>query len=443
MRLKARLTICFLCAAFLLIGLPVTAQQDTPAAQQIIAMINGWRIQQGTWPLRYNPVLEQMAIDQANYILSLPGIPQGGAIHNGRGGETPPERALLPQYAWASYGSPLNTAVGEIAYVGNSAQAAYAYWNSSTVHHNTALNPGYREIGVAALPHRFGRLYIVVLGSRPDVLPAIADVVGKTIYLTNERYSWARTPWIRNATLVRLFDTEGRSLDADWRPWAPTIPLPPVAGSKLFVAYSDGSTGMVITEVSLLTTDGNVLPTPTITPTLGSTATQTPAPTLGATRTAAAPTGTIPPTPTQANPGNAAPTPTMTAQQGAGTGRNILLIYNRRSFALVNGTTAPLNVQDVVFVKGSQTFPVTRWATQWLSGSLQALAGSDCLQVWSWQEANSLDKPSECRQRRSVITIAPNQMFWLDGEFQVRLRDTIFATCTAAEARCVVALPGA
>ena len=427
MRFLTRIMVFMLCATLLLVTQSTNAQQDSDAAQEIIRMINGWRIEQGIWPLRSNPVLERMALDQANYILSLPSIPAGGAIHNGASGESPQARALLPRYNWTPYGGAQYTAIGEIAYVGISAQSAYDYWNSSTVHHNTALNPAYREIGVAALPHRFGHIYIVVVGSRPDVLPAMVDLQNQTLYLTNERYTGARSPWIRNASQVRLFDGEGRSLDAIWRPWAMTIRLPANAGSELLVAYSDGNAGMVLAEVSLLSADVVALPTPTNTATRTLAASPTPA------SNATAPSGT--PTPL--------PFPTILAPPNAGTGRSILLVYDQRSFTLINGATTPLNVEEVVFVNQALTFPVSRWATQWLSGSLQALASSDCLQVWSWQQQNELNKPSECRQRRSVITIAPNQLFWLEGEFQVRWRDSVIGTCIAAERRCTVTLPSA
>lgn len=435
MRSATRITIYFICAALLLVTFSADAQQNPTAAQEIVAIINGWRIGQELWPLRNNPVLERMALDQASYILSLPSIPQGGDIHNGASGEGPAVRALLPQYGWQSYGDPLFTAVGEIAYVGASARNAYIYWNSSAVHHNTALNPAYREIGVAALPHRFGHFYIVVFGSRPDVLPVLADVQNKTLYLSNERYSGARPPWIRNATQIRLFDADGRAIDTNWHPWERTIPLPANTGSKLFVAYSDGAAGMVISEVSLLSSDQTTLPA--MTSTLASTPTQMPTAVLNPSRTVAAPTSTAVNSPATTT----VPLATVTAQPNAGTAGSIVLIYNQRSFTLLNGTSMPVNVEDIVFVTLTQTFPVRRWATQWLSGTLQALAGRDCLQVWSWQQQTELDKPSECRQRRSVVTISPAQMFWLTGEFQVRWHDMLIAVCPAAQQRCEVTLP--
>src|SRR5579871_2308409 len=103
-------------ARFLVILVPVTlgllfslynrpiasAQEDDDAAQQVLTLMNTWRIQQGLWPLRENATLDQMALDQANYISSLPEIPNEPQIHNDAKGETPPQRAKLPQYNWPS-----------------------------------------------------------------------------------------------------------------------------------------------------------------------------------------------------------------------------------------------------------------------------------------------------------------------------------------------------
>ncbi|MCC6804774.1 MAG: hypothetical protein IT319_17960, partial [Anaerolineae bacterium] len=67
---------------------------------------------------------------------------------------------------------------------------------------------------------------------------------------------------------------------------------------------------------------------------------------------------------------------------------------------------------------------------------LSALAANDCLGVWSWTEEAAIDKPSRCRPRRSVLTVAPAQMFWRLGDFEVRWRDTMLATCRASDSSC-------
>lgn len=413
------------------------AQEDDAAAQSVLQMLNGWRIDQGIWPLRENPVLDRMALAQATYILSLPSIPVEGNIHLGLMGETPPQRARLPQYNWPDYNNdPQNTAVGEIAYVGASVSAARNFWENSTIHRNTVLNSTYREVGVAALPHKYGRLYFVDFGARPDVLPAIADTRTKTLYLSNERYSYARAPMIRNALQVRLFDADGRPLTDSWIDWKSSMPLPDTSGDKLYVEYTDGAGVMVLAEVPLDRTTSGGLPAVTIKPTSTPSLTPTLVPTI---------VPTSMPTPTQPgfrpNPPTPPPTPPPTLTPVVTTANNVLLLYDSRSFTLINSSSAPLNVQELVFTQGSLHFSVTRWQTQWLSGTLTALAGSDCLQAWSWTESSVLSKPSSCRQRRSVITLSPTLLFWKQGDFTVEWHGTTLATCHSSEDRCAFGLP--
>lgn len=414
------------------------AQEDDDAAQEIVALINGWRIEQGLWPLRENATLAQIAYDQASYVLSLPNIPAGGDIHLSASGADAPTRARLPKYDWTPYGDDRYTAVGEIAYVGINAAAAQRFWEGSTIHRNTLLNPAYREIGVAALPHRFGHIYMVDFGSRPDVLPAIADLRTNTLYLSNERYYRARSPWIRDVERVRLFDAEGRPLETDWLPWQLQIPIPPDAGDHIFVAYADNDDGMVLASVSL-EQQTSALPTflPSATPT------RTPSPTPSRTPTPTRTAGTAvsaSPTVTGTRAVSSATltrTPTPTVSQAG----SVTLLYDARSFTLLNSGQTAINVEEIVFVGQGQSFAVRRWATQWLSGSLSALPASDCLGVWSWNEASELAKPSRCRQRRSVLTISPNQLFWKQGDFEVHWRDLVLATCHTSDTSCEFVLP--
>ena len=421
---------------------PVAAQNDLAASQAMVQAINGWRLELDLWPLRENATLERMAYDQASYILSLPAIPAGGSIHAGATGAGPMERAHFPQYDWPAYGRSDNTAIGEIAYVGRSPSAARGYWETSTVHRTAALNAAYREIGVAALPHRFGYVYIVVFGSRPNVLPAIADVQTDLLYLSNERYEWARNPWIQNVRRVRLFDGEGRPLSSDWTLWDSTIPLPEDAGDEIFVEYIDENNVVALAKVPL-DSAASALPPSTRAP-----ATATPRPT----QTVFAPTATSQAMQTgtathqamqTVRPGTATPTqsavvvvPTPSASN------NVLLLYDARSFTLINSGQTPLNVRELVFQGGGgTTFRVTAWETQWLSGSLTALAGSDCLQAWSWQETSTLAQPTRCRQRRSVLTLSPTALFWKQGDFEVRLNNQLLAVCSASATQCEFTVP--
>ena len=458
-RLSLFLVVATILVLFSLIIIPTTAQQnavgsqqDTAAAQEILQMINTWRISQGYWPLRENVILDHMAYDQASYVLSLPSIPAEGAIHLGQFGEMPPARAQLPQYHWPSYGNPANTAIGEIAYVGRNTAAARNFWENSPIHKSTTLNLAYREIGVAALPQRFGHLYLVDFGSRPDVLPAMADTSAHVLYLTNERYAWARSPWIRNVLKVRLFDADGKPLSSDWQDWQAQLPLPSDAGSAIYVEYMDESGILAIAPVSLQTggeTIGSAL-LPTQTPSPTPPPTRIPSATPTRTTNTLSSTLVVTDTILSATPGTTtvsatsvpAGSPTATSSTAStGATPNVLALYDAKSFTLMNSTRTSINVSGLVFVGQKSTFAAARWSTQWLSGTLTALAGSDCLQVWSWLEKSQLDKPSRCRQRRSILTIAPEQLFWKQGDFQVEWGQDALTVCHATDTQCAFALP--
>lgn len=413
--------------------------QDEQSARAILLLINGWRMTNGAWPLQVNPTLVQMALDQANYVSSLPQIPAGEQIHVGRFGEMPPERAVLPPYNWPSYANAANTAVGEITYVGATTAAAMNFWANSTVHRNTALNTAYREVGVAAIPNKLGHMYVVVFGSRPDILPVTADLQNKMLYLSNERYRWARAPYLLNVRQVRLFDANGRPL-GDWVSWSSSLPLPDHAGDQLTVAYQDDNGVMALATVSLSGDNTATVPEMTATPTSTPTATATfvratvaPTATSAAGRTATA-TSAV-------SSGNPAPTATASPNVVSSSGSGMVLLYDRQSFTIWNNTGSAANVAEVVFAGAQTSFAVARWNTQWLSGSLSALGASDCLEVWSWDIKDTLAKPASCRTRRGVITISPTQTFWTQGDFEVRLRDAVLATCSVSATRCEFGLP--
>ncbi len=415
--------------------------QDDQAAQAILQLINGWRMTNGVWPLKINPTLTQMALDQANYVSSLPEIPAGGEIHVGRFGEMPPARAVLPPYNWPSYANAANTAVGEITYVGATTAVAMNFWANSTIHRNTALNTAYREVGVAAIPNKLGHMYVVDFGSRPDIFPVTADLQNQKLYLSNERFRWARAPYLLNAQQVRLFDALGRPL-GDWVSWSNTLPLPANAGDQITVAYQDDNGVMALASVSLSGDTASNLPEMTPTPTLPPSATPTATTTVKASATpaaTAASSGSQTPTATTASSGSTAPTATLSPTTVSSGG--IVLLYDQQSFTIWNNSGSVANVAEIVFAGAQTSFAVARWNTQWLSGSLSALAANDCLAVWSWDIKSTLSKPSACGQRRGVITIAPNQLFWTQGDFEVKLHDALLATCSVSANRCAFDLP--
>lgn len=245
--------------ALLSVSAGQTAAQvpDDPAAgMQILAQLNVWRLSLGLSPLKPNDTLHQMALDQATYLSSLPDIPSGLDMHIGRSGETLRERAA--RYQWPTYGVGGLAAIAEVGWVGQT-QSGIAFWKGSSIHSETITNPGFREVGVAAVTHPWGHVFIVVLGARPDVLPALADSQGINLYLTQDafKYGLGNLP----PAQIRLFDADGRPLNnGQARDWSPSIPLPANTGGKVYVLYDDGNS-QSLAEVDL-TRDQAILPTP-------------------------------------------------------------------------------------------------------------------------------------------------------------------------------------
>ena len=417
---------------------PASAQ-DPIQAERVIAAINAWRLEEGKWPLQPNDTLQKMAEDQAAYLLTLPALPEGGDIHIGRNGDDPRARARRAPYNWPTYTRPEQITVTEIAYDGRTVSAAMTFWRGSTIHRNAALNEIYREIGVAAMPHDDGYLYIVVLGARPNVLPALVDSQNRLLYLTDERNSYARGPqWIQSATRVRFFDAEGRPLGSGWQPWARMLPLPQSNGDRLFVMLSDGTVD-VLTEVDMqedaaLLPQGMVAQLPSPTPASRSTLVATPGPT-STPGTSSTPIAIPGPTVTPGAGATATPTPQPTAS-GSG---DVTLIYDARSLTLYNSTGRAIDVTGLTIEQGALRLSSSQWQTQWLSGTLTEFAARDCLQVSTLGQPEP-PPPGECRFLRSAILIPASDRPWLGAPFNVSRNGTRLATCPTAPARCSFSL---
>ncbi len=175
-------------------------------------------------------------------------------MHLGLNSETLRDRTT--RYHWPTYGEGGLAAIAEVGWVGK-ADTGIAFWQGSDIHRKTITNPGFRDVGVAAVPHPWEHAYIVVLGSRPDVLPALADPQGSNLFLTQDTFKFGigNVPPMH----VHLFDRDGRPLNKG-QPldWAPTIPISAEAGGKIFVLYDDGS-AQSLAEVDLVQ-DQAVLP---------------------------------------------------------------------------------------------------------------------------------------------------------------------------------------
>lgn len=223
------------------------AEDDPTAGLEILAQFNQWRLEVGLAPLKPSDTLHRMALDQATYLSGLTDIPGGNDMHLGSNGETLRERAA--RYDWTTYGEGGLAAVAEVGWVGP-IENGIAFWKESDIHSETITNPGHREVGVAAVTHPWGHVFIVVLGSRPDVLPALADSSGSSLYLTQDifKYGLGNVP----PTKVHLFDADGRPLNKGQAlDWAPMIPIPADTNGKVYVLYHDGNS-QSLAEVDLV-----------------------------------------------------------------------------------------------------------------------------------------------------------------------------------------------
>lgn len=386
-----------------------TVIPDRQAALEALARLNEWRLQEGLLPFRMNRTLEDMALYQAEYIRTLRPMPSGNAIHVGRNKEGVRDRALYRDFLWDFYGTRDRVAVAEIAAV-NNIDKAMAFWRSSAPHRATVTNPGYREVGIAALPHAFGHIYIVVLGARPNVLPALVHPQTRELYLGRDDSAYATWPvWLTEPTQYRLFDKDGRPMTTDWLNYAPVVSLPASAKERVYVMYRDGERE-VMTEVDL-ERDIIVLP------------------------------GYFPPPDPLVIPlvlPTAAPTATPEPPRP-----EILLVYDRRSLAVVSQSRGYQDWSDIELVSEEITLSLDSVAEGMTGVGLYYFPPGDCLMVWSGTaEPVSPRKPSQCQNmRRGRGNLAASHRFWIDHAFSVERDGEIIATCIPDARTCEVDLP--
>lgn len=425
-------------------------QSDTDAAATVLAMVNEWRIEEGLWPLKVNPVLQQMAFDQASFVLpNLENIVEESEYHNDANGHNPRERAVAAPYNWPTYGKPDQIEIGENAGVG-SAKFALGFWKESEIHKKAALSNIYREVGVAALPTKNGFLFIMDFGARPDVFTTLLDPVSGRLFLSNERSRYASSR--PESVQVRLFNSDGLPL-TEAKPWAETLSIPEGALGKLYVLYFVGDF-QIINEIDL-TRDMAVMPgfealyggslpsnvlssastatpaviaaAPSEVPAQGSfsLATNTPSPND--------PRPTQQPTQIQA-PATATLAPTAVPSATA----ELLLTYNKNALTLFNASSSPINLTGISVGSDIGQFTVERLA-RIADFPVDAFPASNCLKASL--SGSSAATPTECRFVRSEIQLLADKVFWTSGTFTVKLNDTVIATCDSSVGRCEIDLP--
>ena len=430
-KLRRNLMILILCLSVSQVvdAQDVGAERDElKAIDQIAEQLNQWRMSEGLYPLVYNPTLEAMAIDQASYLLALPRIPYDN-IHAGRNGETPRERSQYAAYQWAYYGFPANVALTEIAAVG-SVRSAVAFWKGSDLHTRSVTNPVYREVGIAVETLGSDLLIIVVLGSRPNVLTAYADVERGQLYLTSDLTPRAGD-WIQAVERYRLFDATGRALTS-WQAWQAIVPLPPDVSGDLTVLYEDASGRQALARASLQPVwTRRTLPETVelvVDDAQGATVDVVVSTTNGDDTTAPQTSVDLVAEPT--------PAPTPIASD-----RSVTLFYDAESLSLIQTSATALDLSEMRFVNGDVSLRATAWENQFSPVQMQSVAPNACLRLYSWELGGTPPAPADCKIATSITTISPARIFWVTGEFDVMLGDTRLATCAATAGRCDVILP--
>lgn len=208
------------------------------AGMEVLATLNAWRLSQNLLPYAVNQTLTDLAQEHLDYIRSLPEIPDD--IHRGASGEYPKQRAAAA--GWPTYNVPQQILVDEIAYVGPNAGKALDWWLGSTIHSATLHNPGYREIGVAVADHQYGHFYMIVFGSRPDVLPTLYDPSDGIVFLSAELHSYAAGgSFMMQPTTYQLAENAQSTASPEaWQPWVTRVRVPADLGSLFDVLYTDG-----------------------------------------------------------------------------------------------------------------------------------------------------------------------------------------------------------
>jgi uncharacterized protein YkwD len=220
-------------------------QPDFVSAEglEALAFVNEWRVSLDLWPLALNEDLSALARGQAEYLASLDEWPDD--LHTDALGGVSDDRAR--RAGWPGYDeSGQAVAITEITSSGASPVDAVNWWRGSQIHTWVIEQAYYREAGVGTARTQFSTIFVIVVGSRPNVLPIMLDSVESKVYLTDERYSGGYNGIIGEASAVQFLPSLSTPPDPDgWLPWALTYPIdsrfPPVA-----VAFTDGSQMLVM-----------------------------------------------------------------------------------------------------------------------------------------------------------------------------------------------------
>jgi uncharacterized protein YkwD len=213
--------------------LNVTPPAYIPAeGLEVLGLINAWRVGLDLWPLAPNSQLSTLAQAQADYLGSLDTWPEN--IHEDAQGGVSDDRARAA--GWPAYDDTGEAvAVTEIIATGQSPQAAVEWWRGSEIHSWVVSQPYYREAGVGVIEREFSTTYVVVVGSRPNMLPAMYDPVRGELYLTDELFSGGYDGILWDAQRVQFLPGVGATPAASgWLPHAVRFDVAPPPGAVIY-----------------------------------------------------------------------------------------------------------------------------------------------------------------------------------------------------------------
>jgi hypothetical protein len=120
---------------------------------------------------------------------------------------------------------------------------------------------------------------------------------------------------------------------------------------------------------------------------------------------------------------------------------DLRLIYDTRSFALVNVSGRALNLTGIRFTSESGDLPIENWDNGYLSQPLDRFTAGDCLQAWGTEITGQLPAPASCNIRHAWMITNDSRDFWRDAtSFTVARDGTRLATCDVRQGICNVSL---
>jgi hypothetical protein len=328
---------------------------------------------------------------------------------------------------------------------------ALKYWLHSEIHHRTAVNPAYREVGIAAVRYKKSYIIMAVFGARPNILPVFVFPEEGTIYLTNEQYKWKRGGnWVQDAIKIEILNNDGKPIVAGPMKFTAKMPIPQGIAS-FEVVFHDGlriarttvnlSTDVVLLPRNLQVAKNAAAQGPKVASVSNPIATNTKAAPAKAvaglppTNTPRPPAG-IPPTNTprpQIQPTQVQPTqdPQALINIDAYGQSVIMVLYNNVSLVIVNHTNKAADVSEFKLRYQGKFLEAKRWMKV-ISVGLAQFPASHCLML----ELNKTDpfQPEACSVLRSVIMVQSDKRFWLQQDFEVLRGNQVVGVCKKAEA---------